>query len=317
MTFDWPPPATPAAWYHVCGVDELRHGAAISRDVGGVPMALFRTATGALNAIDAHCGHLGANLGQGDVTGERLRCPLHHREYDGLGRCVTSAGVVDAERGLTAYPVVERFGAVFAFNAPVARFEPPALANGADVRVSVGRRVRLACSWYAAVANGFDLDHLSVVHKRELREPPVVERLDEHRFRLRYVARVSGYGLADRLMRRLSADSVRATITCWGGSVVIVESGVGGRRASLVLCLAPSDDSVDVLPIFCVPRTRIGALAASSAWLTRYLYTSFLERDVRVLDRMRFRPNLSMPEDEALAECLSFLGSLPDARERG
>lgn len=317
MTFDWPPPATPAAWYHACGVDELRRGTAISRDVGGVPMAIFRTATGALNALDAYCGHLGANLGNGDVIGERLRCPLHHREYDGHGRCVTSTAVVDAERRVTSYPVVERFGAVFAFNAPVALFEPPALADGLEVRVGLGRSVPLACPWYAAVANGFDLDHLSVVHKRELITPPEVERLDEYRFRLRYVARVAGDGLADRIMRRLSADSVRATVTCWGGSIVIVESGVGRRRAALVLCLAPSEDSVEVLPIFCVPRTRLGALDAAGAWLARYLYTSFLERDVRVLDRMRFRPNLSMPEDEALGECLSFLGSLPDARDRG
>lgn len=52
-------------------------------------VVLYRTASGILNAVHAHCPHMGAHFGfGGTVEGENLRCPFHGFEFAADGQCV-------------------------------------------------------------------------------------------------------------------------------------------------------------------------------------------------------------------------------------
>src|SRR6187401_3171470 len=75
----------PRSWYLVCRSHEVPRGKVIAKDFLVQPVVLFRTMTGKVNALAAQCAHMGANLAGGDVRGECLRCPLHHRSFDGNG----------------------------------------------------------------------------------------------------------------------------------------------------------------------------------------------------------------------------------------
>jgi nitrite reductase/ring-hydroxylating ferredoxin subunit len=213
-----------------------------SVDFLGQPLVLFRTESGRVGAVAAHCWHMGTHLGAGRVVGEHLQCPLHCWEFDGQGICRrTPAGRPPPAAHQRSFPVVERFGGVFAFNGPRALFPPPAfdVAPERELSFGAGKPVRLRCPWYALASNGFDVQHLQTVHARQLRQPAVVERTAPHQLRLRYVSRVVGNSPSDRLVRWLSGDRVHVTITCWGGQHRPGGEPPGGDAQRLLASCAP------------------------------------------------------------------------------
>jgi phenylpropionate dioxygenase-like ring-hydroxylating dioxygenase large terminal subunit len=214
-----------------------------------------------------------------------------------------------------AYPTVERYGLVWAFNGPRPLFPPPGFneAGPEPLRTTLGRPVRLGCPWYAVAANAFDLQHLRAVHQRVLREEPALERLDGFRLRFRYVSRVTGVGVANRAVRRLSGDHIHVSITCWGGAALSVESRLGGLRSRLLLGLSPSEGGAStwVHPVFAVHRRGDRLAEWVHAIGTRWLFTAFLERDIHLMDGMRFAPRWPLAENEPLRQFLDLLDRLP------
>ena len=71
-----------AEWIDVGALDDIpRRGARVVRTRGG-DVAVFRTATDAIYAIDDHCPHRGGPLSQGIVHGNSVTCPLHNWVID-------------------------------------------------------------------------------------------------------------------------------------------------------------------------------------------------------------------------------------------
>jgi phenylpropionate dioxygenase-like ring-hydroxylating dioxygenase large terminal subunit len=71
-------------WHPVCRVAALRRGPA-SVTIDGHRIAVFRTAAGALGALDEVCPHRHMRLSLGTVCGERLQCKYHGWTYDTQG----------------------------------------------------------------------------------------------------------------------------------------------------------------------------------------------------------------------------------------
>jgi phenylpropionate dioxygenase-like ring-hydroxylating dioxygenase large terminal subunit len=111
----------PNGWFAVARGDEIEAGQVEPVRYFGRDLAVFRTASGDARVVDAHCPHLGANLARGGrVTGELLECPFHAWRFDGQsGRCL-DVPYSDAEpspkAAVRSYPVVERFGLIFAWH---------------------------------------------------------------------------------------------------------------------------------------------------------------------------------------------------------
>jgi nitrite reductase/ring-hydroxylating ferredoxin subunit len=66
--------------------DEIPDGTGKTIEAGGRLIALFNSG-GAFHAIDNACGHRGGPLGEGEVYGTRVVCPLHGWEYDFTTGC--------------------------------------------------------------------------------------------------------------------------------------------------------------------------------------------------------------------------------------
>jgi hypothetical protein len=264
---------------------------------------------------------MGAHLGHGTVVGECLRCPLHHWSWDGSGGCRAGGSVAPCdgpdEPHQRAFPVVEQFGGVFAFNGDDPPFAAPTFpgAEATELRTLAGAPVTVDCPHEALVANAFDTQHLQAVHGRALREPPVVTRPDRWRIRLEYVSRVTGHGLADHAMKWLSGDRIAVSIECTGGSVVTVDSRAGHSHSQLMLGLTSLDaERTIVTPIFAVRRAGFAALQLARLLVSRWLFTSFLRKDVSVMERMRWRPRPDgTPAGAPLDAMLEFLAALPRA----
>ncbi len=88
------------AFVKVARCEEVVEGKGKTVELEGVLIALFK-AEGRFYAIDNACLHLGAPLGDGDVYGTRVVCPLHGWEYD----FTTGCNVDDPSMRLRCYGV--------------------------------------------------------------------------------------------------------------------------------------------------------------------------------------------------------------------
>ncbi len=115
------PPVHPKGWYQVARVADLDRGEVVPVRLLGEEVALFRTASGAIHALDGYCPHMGTHLASGGtVEGECLQCPFHGWTFDGQG-AVRDVPYQDLTPRICArtWPVCVAYGLVFLWHGPV------------------------------------------------------------------------------------------------------------------------------------------------------------------------------------------------------
>ncbi len=79
-------------------------------------LVAYRGESGQVAILDAHCPHLGANLGSGEgrVRGDNIACPFHGWTFNPQGQCVdipyAKAIPEKAVNALKGWPVLEKNG---------------------------------------------------------------------------------------------------------------------------------------------------------------------------------------------------------------
>lgn len=138
----------------------------------GETLVLFRDRSGQLGLIGERCPHRGTALVYGIPEPEGLRCAYHGWLYDRQGQCVQqpdrdgeSSNGGAARYSITAYPVEELGGLVFAYLGPqpaplLLRWEP--LVEAGPLR-SIGSLV-VPCNWLQCMENGLDESHVEWLH---------------------------------------------------------------------------------------------------------------------------------------------------------
>lgn len=297
----WTVPARLDAWYLVASPDEVGPGELRPFELHGERFVLGRTSRG-LAALGARCPHMGANLGAGALVHDRFVCPLHGLAFDADGLCARP-GVPPARR----LAVEERCGAVF-----VHPGRPSGPAPGAerwhDLVWAPARAERVPVSPAAILVNAFDLHHLRVVHRRQLVEEPTFEEPSPDRLRMRYATRVAGAGLSDRAMQAVSRGKIALWLTCIGGTVLVVEADLGRTRTAAVVGLVPDGEGTWLRLSVGVPAGRLGWMRA---WMARWLYVTFLRRDLPALAGASLQPFSDLPEDAPVQRLLAFVDRQP------
>lgn len=288
-----PLPDWPLGWYAVARSRDLPRGGVRRLKLADDELVLFRTAGGALGAIDAYCPHMGAHLAQGRVAGEDLLCPLHCWRF-GVD------GVIAGHRVRTrAWPVREAQGLVMVELGSGAA--PPA-AGDEQFGWSGIAPLDIAVPWHALMANAFDMPHLCTVHHRALLAPPEITHDAGRAFSLHYVSRVTGTGLSDRVMQKLSRDRIDVRLTCHG-SILVVETDLGFTRTAAIVGMVPMEHGTRLNAAFGVRR---GPLLRLRLALTRWLFGAFLRRDLGIVEGMRLRTDV---DDAILQALFDFLRS--------
>ncbi len=178
----------PASWYALMPSQRLKAGQRQPLDAFGQALVLYRTEAGKAAVQSRFCPHMGASLANGCVTGERLRCPFHHWEYDALGQCVhipyMPAEKIPPGARLTHYPTVEHLGWIWVFNGREPSHALPDLeeAHDADYRLH-WKSQRFDMHPLLLLENGCDAQHFKYVHKVDYHKYEVEICRDEpHQF---------------------------------------------------------------------------------------------------------------------------------------
>jgi 3-ketosteroid 9alpha-monooxygenase subunit A len=118
ISLRYPFPASPNGWFSVGAGADLAVGDVQPASYLGRDLVLFRGEDGVARVFDAHCPHLGANLGVGGrVCGNGIACPFHGWRFDGDGRLVEVPGLAQKPRASAqAWPVCERNGHIFVWH---------------------------------------------------------------------------------------------------------------------------------------------------------------------------------------------------------
>jgi phenylpropionate dioxygenase-like ring-hydroxylating dioxygenase large terminal subunit len=318
---DFPSPA--ATWYLFGRSNELKRLPS-SKTIAQRRVVAYRTDAGDVVVLDAHCAHLGADLGRGTVVGNAIQCPFHHWRYGRSGRrlCAPQNSAENGEAppsaSLRSYPAIERHGYVFFFYGPRALFPLPFFSgcDPDDFAASRPFQFEMDCPWYMLASNGFDTQHFHAVHDRRLTSTPRVDCPHAFARRMRFDAEVAGTSVFDRLLKRFVGRDVKISITSWAGPYVLVEGEFARAHSRLLVASQPLDDNhtlSEVIVFTTRSRNRLKASLADgiSLRVRRRFTQAFMKYDIKKLAGVRYQPEGLTPEDREMVEFLRWLTTLP------
>lgn len=170
------PPPVPNGWYALAASSEIAPGEALSVIAAARELVVFRGHDdGEVHVLDAHCPHLGAHLGGGEVLGDTIACPYHGWQFAGTGSCVEipySDVRIPSKACVRSYPAAEVNGMIL-FWYHVAGTEPnyevPAISERDDPEFTdaLAFESEFPAALQDMAENNVDYAHFHFVHRRE------------------------------------------------------------------------------------------------------------------------------------------------------
>jgi 5,5'-dehydrodivanillate O-demethylase len=159
-------------WQPVGGASELDAQPIRPIRLLGEDLVLYKDKSGGYGLVDRHCSHRRADLAYGWVEDIGIRCSYHGWLFDQTGTCLeqpyedtTSPKPSKAGCGVTAYPVRELAGLLWAYMGPLPapelpEWEPFTWGNGFREIVLAG----VPCNWFQCQENSIDPVHFEWMH---------------------------------------------------------------------------------------------------------------------------------------------------------
>jgi phenylpropionate dioxygenase-like ring-hydroxylating dioxygenase large terminal subunit len=314
-------PAYPVSWY-LFGTSRELGDRPVSRELLGRRLVAYRARGGQPVLMSAACSHLGADLGRGEVVGDNIRCPFHHWEYGPDGHCcrIPLGGSIPLTARQACFPVFERHGFVFFFNAPEPLFALPFFpgARPDDFVAARPFATTLHCPWYMVGANAFDLQHFHAAHDRRLAADPVVDCPAPFARRAGARFTVSGNSLQDRVTRLFAGPEVYMSITDWCGNLMFATAEFRRTTSYGMVVTEPLDAGrVQVRVIVFVPRGASFAdrlLDPVRREVRRFFIKRFLSSDADRLNGAVYNPAGLIEWDRDLADYFTWLADVAHGR---
>jgi nitrite reductase/ring-hydroxylating ferredoxin subunit len=293
-----------------------------SRRILGRQLVAFRTFSGKIAVMAAHCSHMGADLGCGTVTGESIQCPFHNWKYGADGVCnhIPGTNNIPGFARQVSYPAVERHGYVFFFNGPEPLFPLPFFFDQNPEEFSAGKIFSYVsdCNWFVNAAHGYDTQHFDAVHDRKLLAPPQIDCPHPFARRNRYRAEVLGRTMLDKFLKLFAGQHVEITITNWGGTFVTITGNFDRAHSRFIIATQPMDGGRTLCEgIVFAPRAK-NALARAlleplALAMRRFFTHGYLRDEAERLLATRYDPDTMIPHDRDMIDFFNWVVALPQS----
>jgi nitrite reductase/ring-hydroxylating ferredoxin subunit len=276
------PSAFPVTWYQAAWSRDLPVNAIKSLTLCGKRLVVFRGEDKNVYALDAHCPHLGADLGvRGKVCGNQIRCAFHGWQFDGSGACkkLPSNGKITPQMNTRSWRVLERYGIIFI------HFDPQGIAahdNFPEVPIldqgswgePVGHAHPIFTRQSDVLENGVDMEHFSSVHGVPMNNARLTEESNGNLI-FRHQTVTSRLGI--------HFNTPMEIIYINPGLQVIHLKSVLGKECVALSSVSPIDDNSVVAHL--TTRLRAGASPLFGKILTRalsYFINSTFAEDIPI-----------------------------------
>jgi phenylpropionate dioxygenase-like ring-hydroxylating dioxygenase large terminal subunit len=297
----------PEGWYAVALSSEAEPGKPFGTPFLGGRVVVYRDPAGDPVVLTARCPHMGADLALGDVGGEEIRCAYHHFRFGRDGRCtsIPSEGPIPTAARVHAYPAVEHYGLVWAWNGDVPRFPPPEIRDYAesDVVFSARRTNVFEVAPWLSIGNTFDFMHLRYVHRLDFEiSPEDVRYVDPHHIELEIPFVSPETGPFEQRIRVTGTNAVSfQTVTDHTTLGLFTSTPVGTSAQTFYVAAVPKDPSLDEAAL----RARVAEQEKFG--------DDLLVDDARTLTGIRFKVGALVAEDRAMKTYMQWVSRFPTA----
>jgi nitrite reductase/ring-hydroxylating ferredoxin subunit len=314
------------SWYPVLPAKKLKSGQIFSFQIAAQRIVVFRDHKNQLGALDAFCPHMGADLANGKVVGERVQCYFHQWEYSRQGELVKIPCQAKLSQNLktNSYPVEEKYGYIWVYAGPEAPYpvpHPPGLENDDVDGIFIGKP-QLFVHHHVLMVSAIDIQHFASVHHLNFDFSFDIEKREEDQFLWRVFGKIPRTGWRGRLARMLLGDQFEYRTLFSGGSIVSINYGNSphfrGQEKNfrwpaiqILWGCVPLENGTSQVFIFLVQKKAknfLGKIANFGKYLLSILVLTILrDDDVKAYPHMRYTSDHLIAEDKSVAFLISLL----------
>lgn len=285
----------------------------------GKELVLYRTQSQQVVALDGHCPHMGAALAQGNVQGDRLRCPLHHWMFDQTGQCVEipicNHHDVMADAKVRSWPTVEHYGMIWIWTGHEPKYPPPYVPElaGLDCDVALSYRFERHCHPNVLMINAIDAHHFNSVHNLPLEVRFKAQALNQNALCLDNVTRGGEASQFVKLIRPLYRNEVTYKMCYWYGSTGTVTLGPDFFHFHIMFALRPtSSGNTEGWTMLITPKRLAGRLINPVVlWITKQVAAYFATGDIQVFQGIQFDFKTPLQADRSILQFAQHVNRQP------
>jgi phenylpropionate dioxygenase-like ring-hydroxylating dioxygenase large terminal subunit len=303
-----------AGWYWALPSRSLKRGKVQPVKLLGRDLAIYRSQSGQVVALDAYCPHMGAHLAEGTVEGEGIRCFFHNWKYDAQGQCVEVPSLGKAlPVCVKTWHCTEQYGLIWVWvgsGEPRSLPHPPELAD-LEVDASLGSKFTKNCHPNVVLINAIDAHHFNTVHHLPLEIVFDFQKVNEDAIAFNNTTRGGDDSWFVRLIRPLYKEAVTYSMCYWYGSTGIVTIGPDRLHFYIMFALRLLEDGKTEGQTILLTPKRKGILG--KGWnrillaITEQVGNYFAKGDTQVFQTIRFELKTPTVADQSILQFIQHV----------
>ena len=301
-------------WYWAIPSHQLKSGQIKPVNLLGRELAIARTPTGRIIAIDAYCPHMGAHLGEGKVEGDGIRCFFHNWKFDAQGNCVNIPCLGKSiPVKLKSWPAEEKYGMIWVWTGDNRQQPLPFVPEIQDDECDtvLASHFGKNCHPNVVMINAIDAHHFNTVHNLPLNIVFQKQELNDNAIIFSNTTRGGEDSLFIKLIRPLYKNEVTYSMCYWYGSSGTVTVGPDFFHFHIMFALRPTVGGKTEGQTILITKKRSGlggfVFNRLVLWLTKMVGNYFAKGDTKIFQTIKFDLKTPTKADRSILQFIQHV----------
>jgi phenylpropionate dioxygenase-like ring-hydroxylating dioxygenase large terminal subunit len=297
----------PEGWFWVERSHRVAKGKAAAAELFGKKFVVYRSDSGNIHILDAHCPHMGAHLCDGFVEGDSIRCPFHYWKFSSSGKCIEIPAQTDTRVAppLKHYKCGEKYGLIWIWTGSAEDTEEipvvPEL-RGFELDASLGSEFIKNCHPNVVMINAIDAQHFKSVHQLVVDLNMEAKPLSPRCIQFSNTTLLPRTNMFLRWVSRFYKAALTYEMTYWWGQTGSVVVGPDFLHCYIIFALRPTTDGkTEGQTILVTKKRKLGwLLNPIILFATRLVGNYFATGDTVIFSKIDFKLRTPIRADVAI-----------------